>query len=356
MNLRSSTETQLQLTNAYVLILHSDLLKTSVTIKIGPEAVPIQVHKELICHHADFFKGAFDGGFAEAEKGEIWLEEEDERIFRMFVAWLYTQEIVPPTVPRPELSAVANPSVSATSQQTSNGINGVPEDAPLPTTAPAPAPATAPTNDSEDESDESEDDSGDESSDISEDDELSNSDSASASEDESDLDSSSDEEQGSVTAPKALTMKPSRDFHQLDLVDLYVLADRRQARLLKNKVCTLIYYEYRKMAQLPSTAAAITASEHLPEKSKLLKLFRDMFAYRGNCSGNSADWEKLPTTFLGPLVRKLFRLKRGNTDWMREAEDMCHYHDQLRLYYYDAEVMRCRQSTSDLWDKQSQAS
>ncbi|KAK4539513.1 hypothetical protein LTR36_010858 [Oleoguttula mirabilis] len=59
------------------------------------------VHRELLCHHAEYFRGAFHGGFEEETNRVVNLEEEDERTFRMFVAWLYTQKVVPPTEARP---------------------------------------------------------------------------------------------------------------------------------------------------------------------------------------------------------------------------------------------------------------
>ena len=50
------------------------------------------MHKELICHHSHFFRGAFSGGFEEAEAGAISLPEDDVEVFKVFERWLYTED------------------------------------------------------------------------------------------------------------------------------------------------------------------------------------------------------------------------------------------------------------------------
>jgi len=47
------------------------------------------VHNNLLCSRSDYFKAALTGGFAEAKKGKITLDDEDPEIFRRFWSWLY---------------------------------------------------------------------------------------------------------------------------------------------------------------------------------------------------------------------------------------------------------------------------
>jgi hypothetical protein len=54
------------------------------------------VHKGLICHYSEYFRGAFEGGFKESE-GLVTLGDEDEEAFLAFFAWLYKGKIVEDT-------------------------------------------------------------------------------------------------------------------------------------------------------------------------------------------------------------------------------------------------------------------
>ncbi|CZR58478.1 uncharacterized protein PAC_08370 [Phialocephala subalpina] len=51
------------------------------------------VHSNYICHYSPFFKAAFQGGFEEADKQEMNLEDTNPLAFGIFVTWLYTQQI-----------------------------------------------------------------------------------------------------------------------------------------------------------------------------------------------------------------------------------------------------------------------
>lgn len=51
------------------------------------------IHKLLLCHHSDYFKGAFRAGplrFVEAETGEFEWPEDDPEEFHRWVNWLYS--------------------------------------------------------------------------------------------------------------------------------------------------------------------------------------------------------------------------------------------------------------------------
>ncbi|KAK3614039.1 hypothetical protein LTR56_027521 [Elasticomyces elasticus] len=73
----------------------ADLLKTTVIIKIDEDLTPITVHREFLCHCSRSFRTLVEEAAESIDRGE-----EDERIFRMFVAWLYSQKLAPPSKPR----------------------------------------------------------------------------------------------------------------------------------------------------------------------------------------------------------------------------------------------------------------
>ncbi|KAF8859757.1 hypothetical protein BDZ45DRAFT_725098 [Acephala macrosclerotiorum] len=52
-----------------------------------------RVHSNYICHYSPFFQAAFNGGFEEADKQELNLEDTNPLAFGVFVTWLYTQNI-----------------------------------------------------------------------------------------------------------------------------------------------------------------------------------------------------------------------------------------------------------------------
>ncbi|KAF2435921.1 hypothetical protein EJ08DRAFT_692493 [Tothia fuscella] len=65
-----------------------------VTIEVSPEKKLFQIHKGLICHHSEYFRGAFKGGFKESESKLVTLKEEvDHLAFQAFYQWLYTGKI-----------------------------------------------------------------------------------------------------------------------------------------------------------------------------------------------------------------------------------------------------------------------
>ncbi|KAK4945830.1 hypothetical protein LTR10_014921 [Elasticomyces elasticus] len=68
-------------------------LRETGTAVIGMTRLPVVLHKGLLLTHADFFKGAFSGHFAEGKNDVVELEEEDPAVFLMFVHWLYTGEL-----------------------------------------------------------------------------------------------------------------------------------------------------------------------------------------------------------------------------------------------------------------------
>jgi hypothetical protein len=70
-------------------------MKSGIMVKIyvGQDKESWVLHQEVICERSEFFRKAFTGGFHESEKKEIYLEEEDPRMFGHFVNWLYGKKL-----------------------------------------------------------------------------------------------------------------------------------------------------------------------------------------------------------------------------------------------------------------------
>jgi hypothetical protein len=63
-----------------------------VAIAIGPEKKLYHIHKDLFCHHSEYFRTAYNGRWKEAEDGVV-LEDVEVEIFNIFVHWLYAQKL-----------------------------------------------------------------------------------------------------------------------------------------------------------------------------------------------------------------------------------------------------------------------
>jgi hypothetical protein len=68
---------------------YSTLGTDTVTIYVGPKRKKFLVHKKLICDCSDYFSKAFTGGFQEAEKGVMYLPEDDSETFDSFIDFIY---------------------------------------------------------------------------------------------------------------------------------------------------------------------------------------------------------------------------------------------------------------------------
>ncbi|TID26889.1 50s ribosomal protein l17 [Venturia nashicola] len=69
------------------------LYDTMVIVKVGPSEKEFHIHKGLICHYSEFFRGAFKGGFQENE-GAVTLDEDRVDVFQCFSNWLYTGKLL----------------------------------------------------------------------------------------------------------------------------------------------------------------------------------------------------------------------------------------------------------------------
>ena len=74
-------------------MLCSSRMDEFVTVHVGPDERPFTVHKGFLCNVSSFFRGAFEGRFAEAECMSITLRDESSLIFRTFLEWMYTKRI-----------------------------------------------------------------------------------------------------------------------------------------------------------------------------------------------------------------------------------------------------------------------
>lgn len=64
---------------------------TTVTIFVGQNKKPFQIHLNQLCEVSTFFKAAFTRDFKEKAEKKMDLPEEDEVLFDHFVRWLYSQ-------------------------------------------------------------------------------------------------------------------------------------------------------------------------------------------------------------------------------------------------------------------------
>ncbi|KAK3174111.1 hypothetical protein OEA41_001355 [Lepraria neglecta] len=60
-----------------------------VTVLAGPDKARSDLHEGLLCESSDFFKAALTGNF----HGTVNLPEQDTRVFKFFVHWLYSGEL-----------------------------------------------------------------------------------------------------------------------------------------------------------------------------------------------------------------------------------------------------------------------
>ena len=62
---------------------------TTVDIFVGPKRKTFRVHEALLCDRSEYFRATFQGDFAEAKSKELYLSEDNDASFEIFVNWLY---------------------------------------------------------------------------------------------------------------------------------------------------------------------------------------------------------------------------------------------------------------------------
>jgi hypothetical protein len=84
--------TRLELPIELLLIISRDP-DVLVTFFIGPDEKKFLVHKEFACHYSPVLKAAFNSQFIEGQTQTYRLKDTTEGIFRLFVQWLYYQQL-----------------------------------------------------------------------------------------------------------------------------------------------------------------------------------------------------------------------------------------------------------------------
>ncbi|KAK4990276.1 hypothetical protein LTR50_002601 [Elasticomyces elasticus] len=75
--------------------LHELLSRDMVDIYVGSETTHWILHEKLLCHRSKFFRNIFYS--KESKNKAFGLPDEDDEPFRMFVGWLYSGAVKPPT-------------------------------------------------------------------------------------------------------------------------------------------------------------------------------------------------------------------------------------------------------------------
>ena len=65
-----------------------------VMVRVGLNAQPFHIHKDLLCYWSKYFHNAFNGSFREANEKETTILDVQPRIFKIFMGWLYTQNLM----------------------------------------------------------------------------------------------------------------------------------------------------------------------------------------------------------------------------------------------------------------------
>lgn len=61
-----------------------------VTITVGSEKVEFMVHQDLICDRSPFFKAAYSGEWAEAQRKKVDLPDHEADSFKIYLEWAYS--------------------------------------------------------------------------------------------------------------------------------------------------------------------------------------------------------------------------------------------------------------------------
>ncbi|EAT87519.1 hypothetical protein HBI56_122580 [Parastagonospora nodorum] len=69
------------------------VVSDTIIVRVGDERKDYTLHKRLLIHHSEYFRGALSGNFRETNDGVITLEDIATEYFDVFVDWLYEKEI-----------------------------------------------------------------------------------------------------------------------------------------------------------------------------------------------------------------------------------------------------------------------
>ena len=68
-----------------------------VDVFVGAKRKTFRLHEELLCDRSDYFKATFQSEFAEGQSKELYLPDDNDASFELFVNWLYSGNIKPPS-------------------------------------------------------------------------------------------------------------------------------------------------------------------------------------------------------------------------------------------------------------------
>jgi hypothetical protein len=69
------------------------VLSDTVIVRVGAEAKKYTLHKRLLAHHSEYFRGALSGNFRETDDGVVLLDDVMAEVFDIFVDWLYEKRL-----------------------------------------------------------------------------------------------------------------------------------------------------------------------------------------------------------------------------------------------------------------------
>ncbi|KAK5114022.1 hypothetical protein LTR85_010328 [Meristemomyces frigidus] len=246
-------------------------LKDVGIVLVDAVAYPLVLHKGLISGQAEYFRRAFSGSFAEGKEAQIQLAEENLRIFLMMVDFVYTRIVREPThEDRQALRALSDQ---------------------RPETCHEPDSVMGET--------------------------LGRT-----------LVACSDPSPPTMAAEIRVTC--ARQTHQEELVELYILADRRDVRLLRDDIMNELIVQREQGWPLVTSRHPViyAAFVSLPNSSKLCK-YTVQEATWGWTEGNSQKREliKLPPDFLGQVVGKMLKLRAEAVLRPFWRGNICLYHE-----------------------------
>lgn len=304
------------------------------------------MHKDVICHHSDYFRGVFEGRFAESGSGTLKLPEEDPIIFRTYVDWLYCQDVIWPSF-----------ELRATTEQ----YLGV-----RPLSADGSPTALATIEDVIDEEDEDSDESEEDPYDAMNPEEEQDKNQSNALEPNpgvfSSLASTIAQAVNESQEDDSATETNAARFHQrhMDLLDLYILADRRDTQMLRNAVLDKVVASRQKRWPYMSANHDLVNKAYawLPARSKLCDYLAEEAAFCWSKENRCIDILRGPSmelhhVFLSRVAWVLFRLSAGDgSPRPRWCAGVCrHFHEHNGD---EAEKTQCRIKLAawqgTLWD------
>jgi hypothetical protein len=246
-------------------------------------AVPVVAHQGLISRSSEYFRSALSGEFREGKKGEVELDDESLAIFLLFIHWLYTGKLHAITPQeRRWLSIMA----TLREPKTKNA---------------------GPTAGSGGE--------------------------AAKEHDPEDVKSQIEESTTDLVLTPEADVAPGTK--QDDLIALYILADRRGVRHLRNCILNRLIEEREKGSWQLLTShrdRIATAYASLMPSSKLCRYLADEAAWYWDADLSNMDGlSDLPAEFLGKMMASVLQGSRNSgvnamPPW---REDICSYHEHV---------------------------